>query len=89
MTTQYLSLVEEAELELEASKQRLERSQRALRDFHAEHSALVGDGRLCYIVSSPDVRVSLDAERMVLELEQDEAMRQFAKSLQDWSGLKK
>ncbi len=63
---------------VEGAKQRLAHAQQALADFELEH-----DGQ----VVSPELRASLERERHLLDVELDEAQRQYAKALEDADDL--
>jgi hypothetical protein len=73
MTT-YISLRDEAQFGIAGAKKRMERAQQAVADFQLEH-----DGQ----VISPELRLSMERERHLLDVELDESQRQFAKSLKD------
>ena len=76
----------ETELALEAAKQRAEKAHRALREFRAEHMAVIND-QLVYLDSKIAVRADLDRQLHALEIEIDAAMRHLQKSLADWREL--
>ena len=78
MSTRYISLSDEARLALSGAQQRLARAQQALTDFQLEH-----DGQMV----SPELRVSLERERHLLDVEHDEAERQCRKALKDFQDL--
>src|SRR5713101_6189333 len=75
MSTRYVPIAEEARLALTGAEQRLARAKVTLADFELEH-----DGQ----VVSPVVRASVERERHCLQIELDEAIRQYQKAVQDF-----
>jgi hypothetical protein len=68
-----LANLQEAQLAFEASSQRLGKARVALRAFHQEYGH----------APTPELEASWERELLLLEIELDEATRQFRKSDED------
>jgi hypothetical protein len=84
-----ISLLEATRLELAGAERRLDLAARLYRDFVAEHCVVI-DGLAIYRPSpTVEMRVSLDHERVALEIELDAARRRHAECLAQFIELKK